>query len=204
MITGKSLVLASWDDDGFHEVEGRMIPHKKGELKYNEDGDTYYEYLNGRSLAGKELLHASDIITTDGSNWNKYDFFDSDGLDKSAVGVITKTLMNIAPAFIPYVGGAYAITGAAIELGKLLPELYKSIDGIVTNDSSSNETANKIGAWFHRFDSSTSNKGKQKMLSFENVGNMVSSSSKQLIQQRLISKIPAMINSGKYSENAIK
>lgn len=204
MVTGKSLVMASWDEDGYHEVNGRMIPHRKGELKYNEEGDPYYEYLNGRSLAGKDMLHASDILTVDGSNWNKYDFFDSDGLDKSASGVIAKTLAKIAPSFIPYVGGFYAFTGAAIELGKLLPELYKSIEGIVTNDSSNNEIANSVGAWFHRFDSSASDKSRNKPLSFENIGNMVSSSSLQLIQQRLISKIPAMINSGKYTENTIK
>ena len=202
--TGKSLVLASWDEDGFHDVDGRMIQHRKGELKYNEEGDPYYEYLNGRSLAGKELLHASDILTVDGSNWNKYDFFDSDGLDKSAVGVIAKTIAKIAPSFIPYVGGFYAAAGASMELGKLLPELYKSIEGIVDNDSSNNKTANSIGAWFHRFDTSISDKGRNKMLSFENIGNMVANSSLQLIQQRLISKIPAMINSGKYTESAIK
>ena len=125
-------------------------------------------------------------------------------MDKSAVGTIFKTITAIAPSFIPYVGGAYAALGASIELGKLLPELYKSIDGILTNDSSDNKTLNNVSAWLSRFDSSVSDKARSKMWNFENISNMVSDSSLQLIQQRMISKIPALINSGKYSENAIK
>lgn len=161
--TGKPLALATWDENGYHDLNGQQIFHQKGDLKYNDEGDPYYEYLNGRSPVGKDLLHASDIFTVDGSNWNKYDFFDSDGLDKSAVGTIFKTITAIAPSFIPYVGGAYAALGASVELGKLLPELYKSIDGILTNDSSDNKTLNNVSAWLSRFDSSVSDKARVKM-----------------------------------------
>lgn len=66
-VMGSNLVLASWDEDGTHEEDGRIIQHKKGDLKFNEEGDTYYEYLNGRNIAGKELLHVTDVLTEDGS-----------------------------------------------------------------------------------------------------------------------------------------
>ena len=162
-VISKNLVLASWDEDGMHEQDGRMIQHKKGDLKFNEEGDAYYEYLNGRNIAGKELLHVTDVLTEDGSKWNKYDFFDADGLDKSVGGTIARTLLTIAPSFIPYVGGAYAIAGISLELGKLIPELYNSVEGILGGDSSNNNLSNDIQAWFTKFDYNTTDKGRQHM-----------------------------------------
>lgn len=203
-VMGNNLVLASWDEDGTHEEYGRIIQHKKGDIKFNEEGDAYYEYLNGRNIAGKELLHVTDVLTEDGSKWNKYDFFDADGLDKSVGGTIARTLLTIAPSFIPYVGGAYAIAGITLELGKLIPELYNSVEGVLGGDSSNNNLSNYIQAWFTKFDYNTTDEGRQRMWNIENIGKMISSSSMQLVQQKMIGKIPALINGNKYSENAIK
>jgi hypothetical protein len=142
------------------------VRHYKGQTKYNSDGDPYYEKLNGRSVDGREVLHASDILTVDGSKWNKYDFFDSDGLDKSVVGSIFNTVVKIAPAFIPYanIGTIYTAITSAIEVGKLLPVLYKSIYGIATNNndnSKSVKSANEIQGWFSKFDTSTSDRSRE-------------------------------------------
>lgn len=134
------MVLAQWDEDGEHEVNGRIVSHRKGDLKFNEKGDTYYETLGGRSVAGKDILHVSDTLTKDGSSWNKYDFFDSDGLDKSVTGTIFKTAVQIAPYFIPVFNKFYAAFTASLQLGKTLPVLYKSIEGIASGDASNSKS----------------------------------------------------------------
>jgi hypothetical protein len=41
-----------------------------------------------------------DYLTVDGTGVNKYDFFDSDDLDKSTAGTIFKTIATIIPAVI--------------------------------------------------------------------------------------------------------
>ena len=207
-ITRPTLVLAQWDEDGTHIVDGREVAHKAGDYKFNENGDPYYETLGNRSLAGKDILHISDTLTVDGSKWNKYDFFDSDGLDKSVTGTVAKTLFKVAPMFIPYVGKVYGGLSATIELGKLLPVLYKSIEGIASGDISASNSAQRatdIQAWFSRFDGSLSDKGKQGFFNIENLGKLIEDSSLQLFQQRVIGSIPTWFKrSENMSENAIK
>lgn len=206
-VTRPALVLAQWDEEGFHEVNGRQVAHKAGDLKYNEHGDPYYETLGKRSLAGKDLLHVSDTLSVDGSKWNKYDFFDSDGIDKSVAGTIAKTVTKMIPMFIPYVGTAYGAMTAAIELGKTFPALYKAVAGIATGDlsnSKSAQTANEIQAWFSKFDSSTSDKGKNGFFTLENIGTVIADSSKQLFQQRTLAKIPEFLSKGNITEKTVK
>jgi hypothetical protein len=115
-----------------------------------------------------------------------------------------RTVATIAPAFIPVFGQYYAAAGVALELGKLIPDLYKSIEGLLGGDTSDDYLANDIKAWFTKFDYNTSDAGRKKMFNIENIGKMVSSSSMQLVQQRLVGKIPALLNGNKYSENAVK
>lgn len=204
-----TLVFAQWDEDGTHEVNRRIVSHKAGDLKFNEKGDPFYETLGNRSLAGKDILHASDVLTVDGTKWNRYDVFDADGLDKSVGGTIAKTLFKIAPIFIPGAGAWYGGITATIELGKLLPVLYKSIEGIATGDiseSASAQNATNIQGYFSRFDGSLSDKGRQSFFNLENVGKLIGDSSMQLFQQKTISKIPTWFTEkGKQvSENAAK
>jgi hypothetical protein len=46
--------LATWDEDGEHTTpDNRVVKHRKGDLKTNENGSFYYETLNGRSPIGK-------------------------------------------------------------------------------------------------------------------------------------------------------
>ena len=99
-----TLVLASWDEDGEHREGGELVQHKRGDLKYR-NGLPYYETLGDRSISGKQVLTYSDSLTREGSWLNKYDFFDSDGLDKSMVGTIAKTAFTTIPYLIPGVGG---------------------------------------------------------------------------------------------------
>lgn len=195
-----TLVLAQWDEDGTHVIDGITVSHKKGDLKFNESGDPFYETLGGRDLAGKDVLHLSDTLTVDGSKWNKIDFFDSDGLDKSVSGTLFKAVAKVAPMFIPYVGQWYGFFGASAQLGKLLPVLYKAVNGIASGDISdkkSTEIANNIQGWFSKFDSSTSDKNRNSFWNIENLGNIITDSSAQLFQQRFIFNLPKWLNSSK-------
>ena len=209
-LTRPTLVLATWDEDGTHIVDGREVSHKKGEYKFNEFGDTYYETLGNRKSTHKELLHVTDVLTVDGSTWNKWDPFDSDGFDKSVGGTIAKTALRVIPAFVPYIGMPYRIATIAIELGKVLPELWQAVEGIITGDTSdsrSAQVANDISSYFKRFDHSVSMKGKEGMFSFENIGDIVAKSFLQLNTQRLIGSIPKYINTLRgleSTENTVK
>lgn len=200
-LTMPTLVLAKWENDGTHEWNGRIFTHKRGDLKYNELGDPYYETLDGRDIEGKDLLHYSDVLTTDGSVWNKYDVFDSDGLDKSVGATIAKTAIKIAPMFIPGFGQAYGYFTAALELGELLPLLYKGIAGIAAGDTSgmsSVDTANTIQGYFSRFNSSQSDYARQAgFFTLENIGEIAQMASMQLFQQKAISKIPGFFDKNK-------
>ena len=209
-LTRPTLVLATWDEDGTHMVGGREVTHKKGEYKFNEFGDTYYETLGNRKSINKEILHISDVLTTDGSKWNKWDPFDADGFDKSVGSTIAQTAIRVIPAFIPYVGTAYKIATIALELGKVLPELWTAVEGVVIGDTSNSwtaQTANDISSYFKRFDHSVSMKGRQSMFSFENIGDIVASSFLQLSTQRLIGEVPKYIQTLRgleATENTVK
>lgn len=206
-VTRPTLVLAQWDEDGEHEVNGRIVKHNKGDLKFNESGDPFYETLGNRDIANKDILHISDTLTIDGSKWDKYNFFDSDDLDKSVIGTMAKTAFKVGMMFIPGVGKYYGAMTAAKELGKLFPVLFKSIEGIATGDiSTSAQTATDIQAWFSRFDSSVSDYGRQSFWNIENLGKLIEDSSMQLFQQRVIGNIPKMFvpKNSIPSENAIK
>jgi hypothetical protein len=134
---------------------------------------------------GQELLHVSDILTTDGSAWNQYDFFDSDGLDKTAFGTVMKTAVSIAPYLIPGVGQYVAMFEIGRSLVESLPELYKGVSSLAGSDLGFS-TANEIAAFASRFNSSVSDAGAQKLLSFESIGNMTVDSIKQLYAQRTL------------------
>ena len=110
--------------------------------------------------------------------------------------------------FIPYgVGTAYGAMTAAIELGKTFPVLYKALAGIASGDlsnSKSAQAANEMQAWFSKFDSSTSDKGKQGFFTLENLGTVIADSSKQLFQQRTLAKIPELLSKGNITDKTMK
>lgn len=205
-IAAPTLVLASWDEDGEHETNGNKVAHKTGELKYNEYGKTYYETLGKRDSASKDVLHVWDVATTDGSAWNKIDFMDSDGLDKSIVGTVAKTAFTVAPLLIPGVGQWYGAISAGLALSKAVPSLMKSINGIITNDNSNSfgSAMNVVGSWASRFDSSKSDYARDHIATWENLGELVVDTSSQLFQQRVIGAIPRLIKGKNLIEKDVK
>lgn len=189
-----TLVLATWDEDGTHEENGRIVQHRKGEYKFDEDGSPYYETLGDRESYDKEVLQYTDTFTTDGSKLNKFDFFDSDGLDKSIGGTLMKTAMKTLPMLIPYVGPTLGAAGAALALSQLVPVLAKSINGLISsNDNDFGKTMTKFENYMSRFNGSTSDYSRNKLISMENLGGLVSSISGQLFQQKAIGMIPGLL-----------
>jgi len=98
-----------------------------------------------------------DIITSDTSSINKYDFFDSDGLEKSTAGVIAKNLAAVAPmAFLGPVGttiygGAYVVR----EIAKAMPMLYQMSTSLFDNTNDS-KLLNNIAGWGNKLTGGTS------------------------------------------------
>jgi len=193
-LTGKTLVKAAWDEDGYHEENGRQVFHHKGESKYDENGDPYYELLGGRSVYGKDVLHVTDVISKDDSWANQFDFLDSDSLDKSVGKTIAKTAATIGMWAIPYVGPWLGGVKAIMDMSSVLPVVGKSIDSFISGDTDNKfgESMNKWEGFMSRFDRSQTQYAQEHQWAFENIGDMISSTAGQLYSQRLIGQIPLL------------
>lgn len=148
-------VLAQWDfnadENGNPTTDPDKIVYHKGEKKINpETGTYYYETLGNRDIYGREVLSGFDTLTTDGSIWNKYDFFDSDDRDKTFAGSLTRAVAQIAPVFIPYVGEVYIGTRIGLSMAQLIPTVGKIFTG------SDNSFLSKIEGINQAFSFSTS------------------------------------------------
>ena len=208
-----TLVYAQWDEEGYHDdiSTGRKVKHSKGEYKLDEDGNFYTETLGDREVYDKQIVNPTDLITTDGSAFNKIDYFDSDGKEKSVVGTTFKLATEIAPLFIPGVGTYYGAMRMAMGLGSALPTFYKSIEGIILGDSTQgNETdlwkaATKAEGVFARLNGrSYSDKGSESMFTYEQLGQMVADTFSQIYEQRAaanLSKLFYKVNKSKYADD---
>lgn len=184
-------VLAQYEEDGYHNdpITGEKIKHTKGDFKLNEDGQYYYENLNGRSVTGKIVLNKLNTITRDGSKFNKYDFFDSDDKEKSLGGTLLKNIALVAPMFIPYIGPVY--TGASIAVNSanflsVLGKMFVGSDSAVLND---------IEGFTESFSrqSLKSDYAKNNTWCWENFINLAGDVTAQLKEQRfLFQNVPAL------------
>lgn len=182
------LVMAQWEEDGEHidPITGLTRTHKKGDYKLNDKGTYYYETLGNRSAIGKEVLSVFDTLSVDGEGINKYDFFDSDDIKKSAAGVIAKNVAALIPLFTPF-GTAYSWALIAKEFSKALPMLY----GFATILGDSNETPkwiNNVAAFGTKMSTGTSQYAKENTFSFENFGNLIADVALQWGQQKAIAE----------------
>lgn len=192
------LVKATWDSDGTHidPISHQEIEHKKGEYKLNDDGQYYYETLNGRSPLNKETLSAFDILTTDGEGMNKYDFLDSDGLDKSVTGTLAKTALAVAPLFLGGpVAAVYSGALVARELVKSFPMLYGMSTSLFGADSDS-KLLNTLSAFGDKFTTSNSQYAKQHTFAFENFASLVADVATQWGQQKAIANTISKLKGG--------
>lgn len=197
------VVEAVWDEDGYHKdpITGKTEFHQKGEHKINENGNYYYETLDGRDATGKSFLKAWDTVTVDGTTWNKFDPFDADGVSQNVGAQIYKTAAILAPLLIPYVNTAYGYVVAGGLLSDALATFGKAGTEALDSDYVNNPLWNKFnmyGAFMRRFDNSSSDENGY----FEQGTNMLSSVASQLFQQRAIAQIPQLLKWNK-SETAI-
>lgn len=185
-------VMAQWDEDGEHidPISGEKVQHKKGDLKLNENGTYYYENLNGRDVYGRRVLSKLNTLTTDGSAINKYDFFDSDGLDKSLVGSIARNAVEIIPMLIPGISPWYMGTRMALETTKVLATLGKVFTG------SDNKFLSSVEGFTKSLEPTTSEYGQNNTWSMENFVNLAGDVFRQLYEQRWIFKYAPAIFRG--------
>lgn len=178
------LVYATYDEDTIDPITNEM--HHKGDWKVNEDGEYYVEPLNGRSLIGKEVVSALDVITPESSSLNQIDFFDSDDVQKSTMGTLMNNIVTALPLFIPYVGEIYSTILVTKELTKTLPMLYGVVTGLAGAEETESSTLNNIAAIGNKFSASTSDYSKENTFTFENIANLISDVALQWGQQDLI------------------
>ena len=182
------LVYATYDEDTIEvdPITGNKVKHQKGEWKVNEDGEYYTEKANGRNLREKTVVSAADYLTSENSAINKYDFFDSDDLEKSVAGTVAKNVASIIPMFIPYVNTAYSGLLVGRELAKTLPMAYGMLASLTGDQNPNSQLANTIAAYGQKFSTSTSDYAQENTFSFENFGNLMSDVALQWGQQKFI------------------
>lgn len=197
-IFSEPLVYATYDSDGEHYdmFTGQMVPHYKGEYKINQYGLPYTETLNGRSLIGKEVVSAGDIITIDKQGIDKYNFFDSDDIEKSITGTIMKTAASVAPLLIPYVNTFYSGVLVGRELLKTLPMLY-GVTSAWFDMPEENRTLNTLAGYGEAFTGSTSDYGRSKVLNAETLSSLISDVALQWSQQKTIANAVSKLRGSK-------
>lgn len=181
-------VLAQWDfnadENGNPTEDENKIAHYKGEIKLNEEGLPYYENLNGRSIAGREVLHLSDVLTTDGSVMDSINFFDSDDLNKSVTGTIMKTAVTIAPMLIAPIAPYYIGLGVAYETAKLTNQAIQLGASLLLGESP--EWVNSVEGYLAKYELSPSKSYSKSQWNWTNIINLLGDVFKQLAEQRWI------------------
>ena len=143
--------------------------------------------LRNREVYGKQVLNPNDVLTTDGSIFNEFDFLDSDGREKSVAGTTFKLAAQIAPYLIPGFNVYYGGVSAAIGLSSVLPTFYKSFEGLLLGENKSGLTdaATAAEGYMAKFKTqSFSDESQGTMFNYEQMGQMVTSVFSQIYEQR--------------------
>lgn len=193
-----TLVMAQYDSDGTHvdPVTGQTVEHRKGDPIINPDGTYFYEKLDGRDIYGRRVLNKMNVLTTDGSFWNKYDFFDSDDIDQKSIGgTIMKNLALVGSMFIPYVGPWVVGASIATQLVGLMGTLGKMFTG------SESPLFSAMEGWSSSLDRQTakSEYAQENTWCWENFISLIGDVAGQLKEQRFFfEKVPALFK-GSYA-----
>lgn len=193
-------VLAQWESDGEHidPITGQTMKHQKGQLKLNEEGTYFYENLDGRDIYGKQVLNKMNTLTTDGSFWNEYDFFDSDDLkQKSITGSLMKNAVLVGSMFIPYVGPWIAGLSVTSQLIGLLGTFGKMLPGV---DGDNSPILSAMEGWSKSVNrqAAKSQYAMENTWCWENFINLIGDVAGQLKEQRFLFEFaPAAIKGNK-------
>lgn len=192
-IFGESLIYAKYTKDGWqaNPITGEEGFHQTGEFITDANGKYFTQLAGSADLTkGTEIVKLSDILTKEDSALNHIDFFDSDGLDKSVMGLAMKTLVGTGIYLVPYLGPVYTGAKVLIGFGESMPQLYKSVAGLFgDNTTQVSPTANKLINWFSKFDKSMSDYGSTHFWSLESMGNQLADVVGQLYQQRMMASL---------------
>ena len=147
------------------------------------------------------MVNPTDLLTTDGSLANQFDFMDSDSRQKSIPGIAMKTIVEIAPFLIPggvgtKIGTIYGGLRAGISLASVLPTFYKSLEGILLGDTTTrlNDTMNSVEGYMSKFtQSSYSDEAQDSMFSGEQLADMVGSIFSQIYEQRAMASLSKLV-----------
>lgn len=197
LLKNKSLVYASWDEDGTHidPFTGKEVKHAKGEWKTDEFGNYYAETINNEEAIDKQFVTWSEVLTDDESPWNKIDIFDSDDIDSNIFRTLLKgTAIVGSSVLFPSVGATLFYTTAAVNLTRVLPQVSKSIAAFFGADEF--DTLNKWDNTMRRFGRSSSDYSQEHFFSLENILNLAIDSYMQLGTQRAIAMIPQKLGIG--------
>lgn len=178
-------IMATWDfnadANGNPTDDPDKIAYMKGQYKLDPNGEYYMEFSNGKSTYGKEIVSPWNLITKEDSWINKYDPFDSDGINKSTTGSIVRNALKVLPLLTP-VAPYYAAASLGINIVDALGTLGKLVVG------SDNPTLNTITAFAEQFNQSTSEEGIAHPFSMENIINMVGDTFMFLESQRIFAE----------------
>lgn len=195
---GDTLVYAQYDEEGTHidPETGRQIKHKIGDWKVNEDGNLFLEKLGKREIYGKQIVNSMDLLTTDGSFANNFDFYDSDSREKSALKTTVKLAADIAPLLIPVFNTYYAGVRAAIGLSSVMPTFYKSFEGLLLGENQSSATgfATAAEGYMAKYSaSSVSDAAQGSFFNYEQMGQLVADVFGQIYEQRAMASLSKYI-----------
>lgn len=198
----ETLVLAQWDEAGTHKdpVTGEMVQHEKGELKIGEDGSFFYERLDGRDVYGRRVLNKMDVITEDGSFWNKYDPFDSDDIDQNIGKTLLKNAFLVGSMFIPHVGPIITGLNILTQLVGITGTLGRMFAG------SNSAFFSNLEGWGKSMNRQTarSEYAQQHVWCWENFLNTIGDAVAQIREQRvLFEKVPAIFKGGSNTKEAL-
>lgn len=178
-----------------------MVKHYAGDWKVDDRGQLYVEKLGSREIYGKQVVNPSDILTTDGSIFNKFDFFDSDGREKSIGKIAAKVIVDIAPLLIPGFNTYYGGMKAAVGLATVMPTFLKSFESLLLGDSKQygNDPISKAEGWMAKYrTTSKSDAGSEGMWNIEQMSDMVTSIFSQIYEQRAMASLSKyMVRPGK-------
>lgn len=194
-----TVYLAQYEEDTTETDRfGNTIVHKAGDYKFDKNGNPYYQILGDKDPYGKQILNYSDTFTVEGTKLNKWDPFDSDGINKSIGSTLAKTTLKLAPfLFGPTVGAVAGTAYALFGLASVLPVLGKMVNGIVSNnDTNFGRGLTKWESYMERFAPAKSESGSNSFWNFENLADIIATSASQLYSQRQIANIPKWLSKG--------